>query len=509
VQGTNIYPVTEKYTIKTTTNVPKLGVMLVGWGGNNGTTITAGVIANRLQATWNTKEGEHQADYMGSLTQASTMKLGLNDAGEPVHVPFTDVLPMVNPNDIIFGGWDISSMNMADAMSRAKVIDYNLQQQLAPHMAYLIPLPSIYAPEFIAANQSKRADNLVTGTKQEQMDVIRGNIRDFKVANQCDKIIVLWTANTERFCNVEHSLNGTAEILLSSIAANTAEISPSTLFACAAILEGCSYLNGSPQNTFVPGVLELAERHKVFIGGDDFKSGQTKMKSVLVDFLVGAGIKPRSIVSYNHLGNNDGYNLSAPEQFRSKEISKSNVVDDMVASNDILYAPGEHPDHVVVIKYVPFVGDSKRAMDEYTSSIFLGGTNTIVMHNTCEDSLLASPIIIDLVILTELCERISIKREQDPESSFERMHSVLSLLSYLLKAPLAPPRTPVVNALAAQRQSIVNIFRACVGLAPENFMLLEHKVPSIMSNWQQRAKTLASSADVANAKSDDRHQSPA
>merc|ERR1719265_2942669 len=126
------------------------------------------------------------------------------------------------------------------------------------------------------------------------------------------------------------------------------------------------------------------------------------MKSVLVDFLVSAGIKPTAIVSYNHLGNNDGFNLSAPEQFRSKEISKSNVVDDVVASNRLLFKEGEHPDHCVVIKYVPFVGDSKRAMDEYTSKIFMGGTNTIVMHNTCEDSLLAPPLIIDLIVVAEL-----------------------------------------------------------------------------------------------------------
>ncbi len=118
-------------------------------------------------------------------------------------------------------------------------------------------------------------------------------------------------------------------------------------------------------------MIDLAVERNVLIGGDDFKSGQTKLKSVLVDYLVGAGLKPVSIVSYNHLGNNDGYNLSAPQTFRSKEISKSNVVDDMVASNSILYEPGQHPDHCVVIKYVPYVGDSKRAMDEYTSEIFL------------------------------------------------------------------------------------------------------------------------------------------
>jgi myo-inositol-1-phosphate synthase len=197
---------------------------------------------------------------------------------------------------------------------------------------------------------------------------------------------------------------------------------------------------------------------------------------VLVDFLVSAGIKPASIVSYNHLGNNDGKNLSAPQQFRSKEISKSNVVDDMVESNRILYAEGEHPDHVVVIKYVPYVGDSKRALDEYTSRIFMGGTNTIAMHNTCEDSLLAAPLIIDLVVVAELCERIRVRRAEEPEAAAARFHSVLSLLSYMLKAPMVPPGTPVINALFKQREAMVNVFRACLGLAPENHMLMEHKL---------------------------------
>merc|ERR1712176_1677209 len=127
-------------------------------------------------------------------------------------------------------------------------------------------------------------------------------------------------------------------------------------------------------------------------------------------------------------GNNDGKNLQAPQTFRSKEISKSNVVDDMVGSNRILYNEDEHPDHVVVIKYVPKVGDSKRAMDEYTSEIFMGGTNTIVMHNTCEDSLLATPLIYDLVILAELCQRIRMKKVDGGTGDWEAFHPVLSLL---------------------------------------------------------------------------------
>ena len=209
------------------------------------------------------------------------------------------------------------------------------------------------------------------------------------------------------------------------------EVSPSTVFAIACILENAPFINGSPQNTFVPGAIELAEKHQAFIGGDDFKSGQTKMKSALVDFMINAGLKLTSIASYNHLGNNDGMNLSSQKQFRSKEISKSNVVDDMVAANSVLYEPGEHPDHTVVIKYMPAVGDNKRALDEYYAEIFMGGHQTISLFNVCEDSLLASPLIIDLVLVAEMMTRISWKLEGS--SDYKGFHSVLSILSYMLK----------------------------------------------------------------------------
>jgi len=408
------------------------------------------------------------------LTQSSTIKIGSTADGEQVYIPFKSVLPMLDPNSIVISGWDISSANMAQAMKRAEVLEYDLQRQLFPYLERLRPLPSIYYPDFIAANQSDRADNLIPAhTKQQHLDHIRSDIREFKRANRLDKVIVLWTANTERFSELKVGLNDTAENLLASIKTGASEVAPSTIFAVASILEGCSYINGSPQNTFVPGVVELANKLGVFIGGDDFKTGQTKVKSVLVDFLVSAGIKPMSIVSYNHLGNNDGKNLSAPPQFRSKEISKSNVVDDMVESNHLLYKKGEYPDHVIVIKYVPYVKDSKRALDEYTSRIFMGGHNTITLSNVCEDSLLAAPLMLDLVILTELMERISYKTRE--MQHFERFDPVLSVLSYLLKAPLVPQGTPVVNALFKQRACLVNVFRACVGLPPENDMLLEHK----------------------------------
>ncbi|XP_050625569.1 inositol-3-phosphate synthase 1 isoform X2 [Macaca thibetana thibetana] len=396
-----VHPTSTRFTFRTARQVPRLGVMLVGWGGNNGSTLTAAVLANRLRLSWPTRSGRKEANYYGSLTQAGTVSLGLDAEGQEVFVPFSALLPMVAPNDLVFDGWDISSLNLAEAMRRAKVLDWGLQEQLWPHMEALRPRPSVYIPEFIAANQSARADNLIPGSRAQQLEQIRRDIRDFRSSAGLDKIIVLWTANTERFCEVIPGLNDTAENLLRTI-------------------------------------------------------------------------ETMSIVSYNHLGNNDGENLSAPLQFRSKEVSKSNVVDDMVQSNPVLYAPGEEPDHCVVIKYVPYVGDSKRALDEYTSELMLGGTNTLVLHNTCEDSLLAAPIMLDLALLTELCQRVSFCTDADPEP--QTFHPVLSLLSFLFKAPLVPPGSPVVNALFRQRSCIENILRACVGLPPQNHMLLEHKM---------------------------------
>lgn len=251
-----------------------------------------------------------------------------------------------------------------------------------------------------------------------------------------DKVIVQWTANTERYADIIEGVNDTADNLMKAVESGHTEVAPSTIFAIACILENAPFINGSPQNTFVPGAIELAEKHGAFIGGDDFKSGQTKMKSALVDFMINAGIKLTSVSSYNHLGNNDGMNLSSHKQFRSKEISKSTVIDDMVEANSVLYAPGEHPDHCVVIKYMPAVGDNKRALDEYYAEIFMGGHQTISLFNVCEDSLLASPLIIDLVLIAEMMTRISWKAESGDgasEKDYKGFHSVLSILSYMLK----------------------------------------------------------------------------
>lgn len=483
-----ILPTAKPYEFQTARKVGKTGLMMIGLGGNNGSTLCATIIANRHQMAWHTKEGIQQPNYIGSVLRASTVRIGTEPStGKEVHVPISDVLPMVHPNDLVLGGWDISGLPMDKAMERAKVLDYDLQRQVKPHMALLgRPLPSIYYPDFIAANQEARADNVVPGSdKQVHLEHIRADIRRFKAENQLDRVVVFWTANTERYSDIIPGVNDTADNVLAAIKTSHSEVSPSTLFAVAAILEGEPFVNGAPQNTFVPGVIALAEREKSFIGGDDLKSGQTKLKSVLAEFLVNAGIKPLSIASYNHLGNNDGHNLSAERQFKSKEISKSSVVDDMVDANRLLYKPpvvgatgkaakGEHPDHIVVIKYVPAVGDSKRAIDEYYSEIFCGGRQTINIFNECEDSLLATPLILDLAILTELLTRVKYRGEGQTE--FAPLHAVLSLLSYMCKAPLVKPGTDVVNSLGRQRNALESFLKACVGLESNSDLLLETRI---------------------------------
>ena len=469
-----ITPVTKKYEFKTETKVPKVGVMFVGLGGNNGTTATVGVLANKKKLKWETKRGEVKANYHGSLTQCSTTWLGQDDKGNTYVAPFKALLPMVNPDDLVISGWDISKLNMYEATKRAKVLEPTMYNQLKDELEKMVPLPAIFDLSFVAPNQETRADNVIEGTKQEQMDEVRKQMREFKEKNALDTVVVFWTANTERYCEIK-DFHKTADGLLQAIKNNESEISPSTLYAVAAILEKIPYANGSPQNTFVPGLIELAEREKAIIMGDDMKTGQTKFKSVMADFLISSGLKMTAVASYNHLGNNDGLNLDFDKCFRSKEISKASVIDDLVGYNPVLYPNNEHPDHIVVIKYIPSVGDSKRALDEYDSDIFCGGTNIISVHNTCEDSLLAAPLMLDIVILMELFTRVWVKDEKMTE--FEHFAPIHSVLSFLFKAPRTPNDSPVINSLFQQRACLENVLRATRGLQPLNHMHLDWKLP--------------------------------
>lgn len=481
-----VTPIQEDYEFKVDLKIPKLGVMLVGLGGNNGSTLISAILANREKLAFNTKRGLKTANYYGSVTQSATIKLGVDINGNDVYAPFNSLLPMINPNDILVSGWDINKADMEEAVKRSHVLEYDLQQKLATELRRIEPLPSIYYPDFIAANQESRANNcfnrenfdgkISTEGKWQHVERIRNDIQTFKRDNNLDEVIVLWTANTERYSSIIPGVNDTAKNLLKAIKEDQAEISPSSIFAVASILEKVPYINGSPQNTFVPGVIELAGKHESFIGGDDLKTGQTKFKSVLAAFLVDAGIKPMSIASYNHLGNNDGYNLSSAKQFRSKEISKSSVVDDVIDSNKYLYnkKDGSKIDHCIVIKYIPAVGDDKVAMDEYYSELMLGGHNRVSIHNVCEDSLLAAPIILDLLIMTEFLSRVTYKKTGTEE--YKNLNNILSFLGYWLKAPLTRKGYKAVNSLNKQRLGIDNLLRLLIGLQPLNELRFEERL---------------------------------
>jgi myo-inositol-1-phosphate synthase len=445
----------------------RTGVMIVGLGGNNGSTFLASSLAHHTQMSWPTKHGEQQADFYGSIAEFGTLPVGRDTEGHIKYVPFKSLMDSVSVDSIVISGWDISSMNMYEATKRAEVLPYTLQVQLQSKLSNVVPLKSIYYPDFIAKNQNDRADHVLTGSHacQAHLDTIRRDIRIFKTDNNLEHVVVLWSANTERFMKLS-AIHQHAEALLTAIARDEpCEIAPSLMFAVAAIQEHCTFLNGSPQNTIVPAVVELARMYQTNVGGSDFKSGQTKFKSAMVDYMISSGLKVKSIVSYNHLGNNDGKNLSSYEQFRSKEISKSNLVTDMVKSNQLLFKDGEVPDHKIVIEYVPSAKDDKKAIDEYISSIFMGGQQVMSTYNICPDSLLAVPIMFDLIIFSEWLDRIEFTSEV---GKVTKLGPVLSPLSFFFKSPETNPCKTVSNSFFLQRNNLIQLILATNGLSTFN-----------------------------------------
>lgn len=456
-------PTEINHDIKVNQKVPKLGVMLVGWGGNNGTTFTAGVIANKKKLSWDTKHGKQTANFYGATTQCVSVHCGFKktaDGGlEDVYKLVNEIVPLVNPCDMEITGWDISGMNLYDAAYRAQVLEPTLIEAMKADLSSLVPLKAVFNPKYVASNQSDRVDNVVSGTNVECVEKLRKDIREFK--SKVEKVIILWTANTEEYYHEDIKTKADLEKKITS----DENLPASILYAYASALENTVFLNGSPQNTISPGLIELVKDNHTFIGGSDFKTGQTKFKSIMADFFIGTGLKLSSCMSYNHLGNNDGKNLSEPQTFKSKEISKAGVLDESINSNKVLYPEGDNKiDHTIVIKYCPFVGDSKRAMDEYISKIFLNGWFTLVSHATCEDSLLAVPIMYDLVLLAEFFTRVEVDGKY--------LGPVLSYLNFFFKAPVSNHEKYTFNSFSRQKVTLINLLKVLGGLIPDDSTLL-------------------------------------
>lgn len=442
----------------------KLGVMLVGMGGNNGSTFVSSILARQKNIRWENKNGIHKVDFFGSLYEYGSVNIGYKN-NKPYTKLMKDMINILSPEDIIIDGWDISNDNLYDACKKNKVLDLNFIKSIEKELKIIRPLPSIYYKDFIATNQSSRANNTKTLKNNKWGDLlqIKSDIESFKIRHNIEKVVVLWTASTERFSLGKWK---NWHELLISISRSDPEVSSSIIFAAASLLSDCIFINGSPQNTLCPAILDLATQKHLFVAGEDFKTGQTKLKSVIVDFLASSGIKPLSIVSYNHLGNNDGLNLDENLQFESKEITKKNVIDDIIDENPELFKE-KTPDHCVVIKYVPSVGDSKRAMDEYYSELCLDGRSNIAIHNTCEDSLLAIPLMLDIILFGEFFSRVKITEN----NKIYNFSPNLKLLSLFFKAPV-DDGNPVINAFFKQRYALENFIKICNGFPINDFINL-------------------------------------
>jgi myo-inositol-1-phosphate synthase len=470
IKNGEVIMVKEDYNFDVLPLHKKLGIMIVGLGGNNGTTFTIAVLAHQLRKTWNNKNGTHNPLFFGSLSQYGSVHIGYDDNNKPCSKLYKEMLEMNNIDDLIISGWDIVKDNLYTSSVNQKVVDSDLRDQLKSKLEKIVPLPSVYYPNFIAKNQESRVNNTLNFKhKKDDLKHIINQIQHFKSSNKLEQVIVLWSGSTERF-NKGNWDNYSD--LLKAIEEDDPEISPSIIFAVAAISCNCIFLNGSPQNTLVPAVIDYAKIRNSFVGGEDLKTGQTKLKSVITDFLVSSGIKPLSITSYNHLGNNDGKNLREYPQFQSKEITKKNVIDDLVENNPILFKEGP-PDHCVVIKYVPAVGDSKRAIDEYYSKICLDGRHTLSIINTCEDSLLASALILDIILFSDLLTRIKVSQNGN---DFKHLSHVLSFLSFFFKSPIVNDNEPIINSFFNQKYGLENLFRVINNLPPIDFINLHKKI---------------------------------
>ena len=234
------------HVIRVDHKVPKLGLMMVGLGGNNGTTLTAGILANKKKLSWINRQGKQTANFYGSLTQSSVTKVGIKfnpvtNHTQDVFKVVKDLVPLVNPTDILISGWDISDMDLYNASYRAQVLEPSLIEQL-PELKEIKPLSAVLNPNYVATNQSDRISNLFRGNNLECVNKIRKDIKEF--AKTVEKVVVLWTANTEKMYPTDLKTSEQLDALIN----DNEPVPASILYAYACALERVVFLNGSPQN---------------------------------------------------------------------------------------------------------------------------------------------------------------------------------------------------------------------------------------------------------------------
>ena len=423
----------------------KLGVLIPGMGAVT-TTFLAGLEA--------IKRGLGKP--VGSLTQLGTVRLGKRTEGRSPAIK--DFVPLANLEDIVVGTWDIFEDNAYEAAVNAGVLDRPLLEQLKEPLTTLKPMKAVFDQNFV---KRINGPNVMThGSKMDYAERVMDDICRFKEKTGASRLTMIWCGSTEVF-HEPAPVHATLKDFECGLQKNDPEISPSQIYAYAALKSGVPYANGAPHmTTDTPALLELARNRNLPVCGKDYKSGQTFMKT-----LVAPGLKSRLLgvsgwFSTNILGNRDGEVLDDPGSFRSKEVSKSSALEYILQER---FYPDLYKDvyHKVRIEYYPPRGDAKEGWDNIDIFGWLGYPMQIKINFLCRDSILAAPLVLDLVLFMDLAQRAG-------------MRGVQEWLSFYFKAPMHAPEVYPEHDVFIQLMKLKNTLRWMRGEDPITHLGLEY-----------------------------------
>ena len=414
----------------------KLGVLLVGLGAVS-TTFIAGVQA--------IKKGF--AKPIGSLTQLGTIRLGKRT--EHRSPAIRDFVPLARLEDLVFGAWDIFEDNAYEAARTASVIETSLLDRVRPELEAIRPWPAVFDRRYV-----KRLDgpNIKRGRgKRDLVEQLRADIRGFIRDSGVERVVVLWCGSTEAF-QEEGAAHGSLAAFERALDEDDVTLTPSMLYAYAALQEGVPYVNAAPNlGVDTPALIELARERHVPIAGKDLKTGQTLLKTIIAPGLKSRLLGVSGWYSTNILGNRDGEVLEEPECFRSKEVTKKGVLDHILQ-------PELYPElygnlyHRVQINYYPPRGDNKEGWDNIDLFGWLNYPMQLKINFLCRDSILAAPLILDLALFADLAARAS-------------RSGIQEWLSFYFKCPLHAPGLYPEHDLSIQLKKLKNTLREWRGEA--------------------------------------------
>ena len=411
----------------------KLGVMIPGMGAV-ATTFIAGVEAVRKGI----------AQPIGSLTQMGTIRLGKRTEGRSPKVK--DFVPLANLNDLVFTGWDIFEENAFEAAMHAGVLEKELLEKVKPFLKSIKPRKAVFDRNYVKKLDGKHVKK--GGNKMDLAEQLRDEIREFKKKNRCDRLVMIWCGSTEVFLT-QSAVHSSVAAFEEGLHKNDENIAPSMIYAYAALKEGVPFANGAPNLTVdIPAMLELSRQNHAPIAGKDFKTGQTLLKTILAPGLKARMLGLHGWFSTNILGNRDGEVLDDPGSFKTKEESKLSVLEQILQPE--LY-PQLYKDfhHKVRINYYPPRGDNKEGWDNIDIFGWLGYPMQIKVDFLCRDSILAAPIVLDLVLFLDLAQR----------SEELRGRGIQEWLSFYLKSPMTVPGLYPEHDLFIQSMKLKNTLR--------------------------------------------------